>query len=87
LGLVGVGEDTGGSIRIPASFNNLFGLRVTTGLISRTGFSPLVGWIRAGTLKYRETILDGIERVPDAFIDMLRGNNTGKMLVRLQHLS
>ncbi|QNJ93859.1 amidase [Mycolicibacterium fluoranthenivorans] len=42
LGLVGVGEDTGGSIRIPASFNNLFGLRVTTGLISRVGFSPLV---------------------------------------------
>ena len=42
LGLVGVGEDTGGSIRIPSSFNNLFGLRVTTGLVSRTGFSPLV---------------------------------------------
>ena len=42
FGLVGIGEDTGGSIRIPASFNNLFGLRVTTGLISRVGFSPLV---------------------------------------------
>ena len=42
FGLVGIGEDTGGSIRIPASFNNLFGLRVTTGLISRSGFSPLV---------------------------------------------
>ena len=42
FGLVGIGEDTGGSIRIPASFNNLFGLRVTTGLISRNGFSPLV---------------------------------------------
>ena len=37
FGLVGIGEDTGGSIRIPASFNNLFGLRVTTGLISRAG--------------------------------------------------
>jgi Asp-tRNA(Asn)/Glu-tRNA(Gln) amidotransferase A subunit family amidase len=42
FGLIGIGEDTGGSIRVPASFNNLFGLRVTTGLISRTGFSPLV---------------------------------------------
>ena len=42
FGLVGIGEDTGGSIRIPASFNNLFGLRVTTGLISRTGFAPLL---------------------------------------------
>jgi Asp-tRNA(Asn)/Glu-tRNA(Gln) amidotransferase A subunit family amidase len=42
FGMVGIGEDTGGSIRIPASFNNLFGLRVTTGLISRAGFSPLV---------------------------------------------
>ena len=42
FGLVGIGEDTGGSIRIPAAYNNLFGLRVTTGLISRAGFSPLV---------------------------------------------
>lgn len=39
---VGIGEDTGGSIRVPTSFNNLFGVRVTTGLISRNGTSPLV---------------------------------------------
>ncbi len=42
LCMVAVGEDTGGSIRIPASFNNCYGLRVTTGLIPRTGVSPLV---------------------------------------------
>jgi len=42
LGAIGVGEDTGGSIRLPASFNNLYGIRVTPGLISRSGMSPLV---------------------------------------------
>ena len=42
LATVGIGEDTGGSIRLPASFNNLVGVRVTPGLISRAGLSPLV---------------------------------------------
>jgi Asp-tRNA(Asn)/Glu-tRNA(Gln) amidotransferase A subunit family amidase len=42
LGLLGVAEDTGGSVRVPGSFAGLFGLRPTTGLVSRTGFSPLV---------------------------------------------
>lgn len=39
---VGIGEDTGGSVRVPAAFNNLVGMRVTPGLISRHGMSPLV---------------------------------------------
>jgi Asp-tRNA(Asn)/Glu-tRNA(Gln) amidotransferase A subunit family amidase len=42
LGTVGIGEDTDWSIRVPASCCNLFGIRVTTGLISRTDLSPLV---------------------------------------------
>ncbi len=42
LGTVGIGTDCGGSIRVPASFNNLVGFRVTPGLISRSGVSPLV---------------------------------------------
>lgn len=44
LATVGVGEDTGGSIRLPASFDNLVGLKVTPGLISRSGLSPLVSF-------------------------------------------
>lgn len=42
LGTMGVGEDTGGSIRLPSAYNNLYGIRVTPGLLSRTGMSPLV---------------------------------------------
>lgn len=42
LGTIGIGEDTGGSIRVPSANCNLFGIRVTTGLISRTGLSPIV---------------------------------------------
>ena len=38
LAAVGIGEDTGGSIRVPASFDNLVGVRVTPGLISRKVF-------------------------------------------------
>jgi NADPH-dependent curcumin reductase CurA len=41
------------------------------------------GWIREGSLRYRETIVDGIENTPEAFIGLLRGENTGKMIVRL----
>lgn len=42
LGTIGIGEDTGGSIRVPSANCNLFGIRVTTGLVSRTGLSPIV---------------------------------------------
>ncbi len=41
LGLIGLGTDTGNSIRGPASFNSLVGIRSTMGLTSRTGIIPL----------------------------------------------
>lgn len=41
LGAIGLGSDTCGSIRIPASFNNLIGLRPTKGLSSVYGVMPL----------------------------------------------
>jgi NADPH-dependent curcumin reductase CurA len=41
------------------------------------------GWLRDGRIRYDETIVDGIENAADAFLGLLRGENTGKMLVRL----
>ena len=36
-----------------------------------------------GTLKYRETVAQGIESAPEAFIGLLKGRNFGKQLVKL----
>jgi NADPH-dependent curcumin reductase CurA len=41
------------------------------------------GWLREGKLLHAETVVDGLEHAPDAFINLLRGTNTGKMIVRL----
>ncbi|WP_193605212.1 amidase family protein [Nocardioides dongkuii] len=41
LGGIGFGSDTGGSIRVPSSYNQLVGIRPTTGLASRDGIVPL----------------------------------------------
>jgi NADPH-dependent curcumin reductase CurA len=40
-------------------------------------------WVRGGAVRYRETIVDGIEAAPRAFIGLLDGENVGKMLVRV----
>ena len=38
-------------------------------------------WLRVGDVRHRETVVRGIESVPQAFIGMLRGDNIGKMVV------
>lgn len=40
-------------------------------------------WLSEGKLKYRESVAEGIEKAPEAFIGMLKGENFGKQLVRL----
>ncbi len=40
-------------------------------------------WLRDGRLRYRETVIDGIENAPVAFLGLLRGENVGKMLVKV----
>ena len=47
-------------------------------------FSQTVGdWLRAGQLHVRETFADGLDNAVSAFIGLLRGENTGKMIIRL----
>lgn len=43
----------------------------------------LAGLLKAGDLIWRETVVDGFDNLVPAFCDLLRGGNTGKMLVRL----
>jgi NADPH-dependent curcumin reductase CurA len=45
----------------------------------------LAAWVRAGKLVYREDVLDGIEACPGAIASLYRGDNSGKLLVRLRH--
>jgi NADPH-dependent curcumin reductase CurA len=40
-------------------------------------------WMSAGKIKWQETIVAGIENAPQAFIGLFKGDNVGKMLVRL----
>lgn len=42
-----------------------------------------IGWLDEGKLNYHESIAHGIENAPQAFLDMLRGKNTGKQIVQL----
>ena len=38
-------------------------------------------WVRDGSLKHKEDIVDGLENAPEAFLGMLDGKNFGKLLV------
>jgi NADPH-dependent curcumin reductase CurA len=40
-------------------------------------------WMSTGKIKWQETIVAGIENAPKAFIGLFKGDNVGKMLVRL----
>ncbi len=47
------------------------------------GLRKMAQWLSEGKLKYRETIVEGIENAPRAFIGMLKGENLGKQLVKI----
>lgn len=78
----------------PEGINNLQSLLINRAMIrgfiisehfdGLPGFiADMTGWMRDGKLKYRETIAEGIDNAPAAFIGMLKGENFGKQIVRL----
>ncbi|MEO5641578.1 MAG: NADP-dependent oxidoreductase [Sphingomicrobium sp.] len=58
---------------------------IYTDYVGKTGdfYRDMGGWIAGGQVKSRETVMDGLEKAPDAFLGLFSGANTGKMLVRL----
>ena len=78
----------------PAGPNNLF--QVVTKRLTWKGFivsdhydrfaafaRDMASWVADGTVVWRETTHEGIDRAPQAFISLFAGGNVGKMLVRL----
>ena len=46
-------------------------------------YAEMGPWLANGTVKSRETVVDGLDHTLDAFLGLFSGQNTGKMLVRL----
>lgn len=46
-------------------------------------YADMGRWIAKGEIKWRETVVEGIENAPRAFIGLFRGENLGKMLVKI----
>nr|XP_029717545.1 prostaglandin reductase 1-like [Aedes albopictus] len=47
------------------------------------GIEANLKWISEGKLKWHETVTDGFDNLPIAFMDMLKGGNTGKAVVKI----
>ena len=46
-------------------------------------YAEMAPWIASGRVKSRDTIVEGLDRMPEAFFGLFEGANTGKMLVKL----
>jgi len=46
-------------------------------------YSDMAKWIAEGRIKWKETVVDGIENAPEAFTGLFKGENFGKMIVKI----
>lgn len=80
-----------GPDHLPAVWRMILTKRLTVRGLLVTDFASLHGdflrdmaaWVKEGRVKYREDIVDGFENAPRALIGLLRGENFGKLLVRV----
>jgi NADPH-dependent curcumin reductase CurA len=50
------------------------------------GIQALAGWLKEGKLKYEETITEGFDQTIDAFLDLFKGANLGKSIVKVSEI-
>ena len=75
----------------PRNLFTMIGKRITMRGFLQNKYADMTGefqgkmadWLSRGEVRFDETFRDGIENAPSAFIALMRGENTGKMVVRL----
>jgi NADPH-dependent curcumin reductase CurA len=81
-----------GPDRLPAFLNRILTLSLTVRGFLQDEFMPtrhddflrdMTVWVRDGSVRYREDVVDGLEQAPEAFRGLLAGRNFGKLLVRV----
>ncbi len=80
-----------GPDRLPAVWRMILTKRLTVRGLLVSDFASMhddflrdvSAWMREGRVKYREDIVDGFENAPRALIGLLRGENFGKLIVRV----
>jgi NADPH-dependent curcumin reductase CurA len=86
------GPQGGGTDRLPGTMHQLLYRSVTLRGFIQTEFAEeqqadflreAAQWIAQGRLRWREDVVQGLEKAPEAFIGLLEGGNFGKLIVRL----
>lgn len=81
-----------GPDRLPAFLDRILKLSLTVRGFIQDEFVPtrhddflrdMTAWVRDGSVRYREDVVDGLEQAPEAFRGLLAGRNFGKLLVRV----
>jgi NADPH-dependent curcumin reductase CurA len=85
-----------GPDRLPAYMRRVLSLSLTVRGFIQDEFIPthhadflrdMSGWVRDGSVRYREDIVDGLEKTPEAFRGLLAGRNFGKLLIKVGEAS